>query len=417
MDRRAKLNPAPLGAFLTSPYVVMAVVLAMYIVKVAFKLTIGHQLGSPMIEGDGWHNVADIFEACIVIATIWFSRRPPSDTYPLGRKNIESLFSVVIGLGLILMALRIAWESLAALVQIMSGTFLVTQIISGSLVWWAVGVTLGSSLLSLVVSRYQIVIGRKRGHDALVADGEETASDGRIEFATFLGVAGESLFHAAWIEYPFALLVAGLMVKTGWVIFDRGIGALLQRSLGFEHVEAICSITTRMYGIDDVAQVKLFRTGSKVVLILKVLTLASPSVRRLMKEAMAKHIAAYLHEQGYEEGDFFIRFDEPNKEFHRRALLVVREDSSARVTSVLEDATHVIICDVEHGHVTRATEHNVEGTGAQMINWLFLFLGSKRVRELVVHVDDETSGDTLKQFEKSVEIINGPSHSLRAYGL
>ena len=91
--------------FLLSPYTVMGAVVFMYIVKAIVKITIGHQVNSPAITGDGFHNVSDIPEALFVIAAVFVSRLPPSEHYPMGRKNIESLVEVFVGAGLAFVAL------------------------------------------------------------------------------------------------------------------------------------------------------------------------------------------------------------------------------------------------------------------------------------------------------------------------
>src|SRR3989338_4771991 len=79
------------------PYVVMAVTLAMYVCKVFAKVAVGSYVNSPMIEGDGFHNIADILESIIVITILVIARRPPTDTYPFGRKNAESIFELMVG--------------------------------------------------------------------------------------------------------------------------------------------------------------------------------------------------------------------------------------------------------------------------------------------------------------------------------
>lgn len=394
-----------------SPYGVMAVVLCMYLVKVTTKLTIGDWANSPMISGDGWHNAADIFEACVVIATIWFARLPPSDTYPLGRKNIESLFSVIVGALLVFMAIRIGWSSASSLWGAMGGEP-VGLIMGPHLAPWVMGVTGGSAILSLFVSRYQIRVGKKTGHEALVADGQETASDGRIELATFAGVCGQYLFDAPWIEYPFALLVAGLMIHTGKEIFSRGMGALLQRTIGIGHDQAIATIVGGLYGVEGVGQLKTFRTGNKVVLIMKVLSRAHPRAQRLMKEAMAYHIANYLRGQGFEDGEFFIRFDAPLSDFDRRAVLL---DGNRRVAQSIQDAVSVVVCDVEHGIVTRATEHPIPGEDASRRKALLEFLLEKRVTEVVIYGPNRPSG--YSQGKMNPPFYSGSSNQPAVYGL
>ncbi len=373
--------------FFQNPYTVMGVVLAMYAVKVAVKLIVGHEINSPVLIGDGFHNAADIFEALLVIATIFFSRLPDSTRYPFGRKNIESLFSVAVGLGLCLMALRISLDSIVILgrlgaywIGFAEQTVNIPLKMGGPYGWLAAGVMLGSALLSINVSAYQVRIGRKTGHQALVADGEETRSDGLIETAAFAGICGQYLFGVAWMEYVIALVIAGFMVRTGWEIFHRGLGALLQRSIGDEHEAAIRQIVERVPGVRSVAQIKTFQTGEKVIIILKLITMSDAHAQRLLKHGMVPLIAGYLAEQEFRDGEFFIRFDRPDAKRYRTAIALRKVGDGYEIADGIADATHVAVCDHEFGKIVRVTIH----PAYLQLDDLVRFLAVKRVRTLFV---------------------------------
>lgn len=70
-----------LKSALTNPFVVMWLVVSMYLVKAICKIGLGSQINSPMIAGDGFHNLADILEALAVIAVIWVAKRPVTNDY------------------------------------------------------------------------------------------------------------------------------------------------------------------------------------------------------------------------------------------------------------------------------------------------------------------------------------------------
>ncbi len=407
--------------FFHSPYTVMGVVLVMYLIKVTAKLGIGMRVHSPMITGDGWHNVADIFEALMVIGVIFFSRLPASDSYPLGRKNIESLFSVLVGVGLALAACSVIWSSISGAIALSAGAP-AGVLISWEFAPWVMGVTLGSALLSMGVSRYQIKIGRDSGHEALVADGEETRSDGRIELATFIGVCGEYFFHSPWIEYPFALIVAYLMFKTAWEIFNRGWGALMKRSIGLGHEQQIRLLVEDLPGVVEVDEIKTFRTGSKVILILKVLTRQDSRINRLLKKAMAVHIAQYLRSEEFEDGDFFIRFDEPDPERFRRAVAVHTYRGNLEITRELDTADAVMICDIEHGRVVRATRHECDlsyDDRMARVHWFRDLLVQKRAVELVVFEERTEFGliDAHMLKRCGIKLTNAAGRDPVIYGL
>lgn len=400
-----------------SPYTVMIIVVIMYVVKVVCKLSIGLHINSPMITGDGFHNISDIVQALFVIVAVAVSRMPPSEKYPFGRKNIESIFSVIVGVSLCVMALKIGWESIKILSQYigvllgMVHPFESPLKMGNQYVTWVVAITLGSTLLSVIVGRFQIQAGKAAGHEALMSDGKETLSDGRIEAATFIGIVGEYLFHAPWIEYPFAIVVAGLMIHTGIEISLYGYRALLQRTIGRTHDQAMKAIIVAMPGVADVADLKSFRVGPKAIVIAKVLTHADAHASRLLKRGIATHVTTYLHEQEFTEAELFIRFDRPDPKRERRAV-AVRSDANQRcVATSLEDATHIIVCDMEFDCVSRATVHEINTLEVSILEFLY----TKKVVSLLLFA--RSPSDQLLFQKSSIDLCVVSSAQLSTLGL
>ncbi|HBK34608.1 hypothetical protein A2239_03340 [Candidatus Uhrbacteria bacterium RIFOXYA2_FULL_40_9] len=355
----------PIKSFFRGPYGVMAIVLVMYFLKVTVKLTVGYYTGSQMITGDGWHNTADIFEALMVVATVMVASRPSDGSYPFGRKNLESLFGLVVGFFLFLMGLSVAGKSVLgitlSLSPLLSWKTIAQQYFQTEAVpeynWWVALIILVSAILSLVVSRLQIVTGKRSGHESLVADGEETASDGRLEFAVLAGVVGQLLFGWSWLEYPFSLFVAYLMICTAWEIFWKGMDAVLQKSIGAEHEKVMKDLALRLHGvvrisdplIDGSVGLKTFRVGPTVIVILKLISDEPLETTYVMKRALATKIVAYLREQGFMDAKYYIRTSPTPALPTRVAYSIVREGAVDVIAPNLIDATHVRICDLEHG--------------------------------------------------------------------
>jgi len=405
-----------------SPYVVMAAVLAMYGVKVAAKLTIGRHIHSPMITGDGFHNVADAFEAVLILVAVWISRLPPDERYPFGRKNIESLARLGIGLGLVPTALHFGLTSLMGLAAYAPdldhalrqlapfGLPRPEPLLMGSDangpngLWWILGITGGSAVLSMVMSRYEIRAGKANGHASMVADGQETASDGLIELVIFAGVCAEYAFDAPWIEYPLGIGVAVLVGRTGFELLLGGWHALLQYSLGREVEDAIrrCCAVTR--GVMDVEQTTTFRVGSRAVVILKILTEAPAGAHDDIKKALKFHLAATLAEHGIEDAEFHLRFSPPKVVETRLAYAAMIDGETVAVARDLASATHFLICTAENGEVRRWTlEQPPAACDGDLLSWL----EGKRVVKLCFFGDRRGN----------VTFVGVPSCDLRTLGL
>ncbi len=361
-----------------NPIFVMVVVAAMYIVKSFVKVTLGTTINSPMLTGDGLHNIADIFEALAVILVIKVSLRPPSERYAYGRKNIEFVSAGAIGLGLVGMSLLFTVKSVvgilagfpdldAAVRDILPLPAFEPLIMSASHFPWVVAVTAGSVALSWFVSRYQITVGKKTGHDSLIADGEETASDGRIELVALVGVLAEYLFHAPWIEYPLGIVIAFLIFRTGKELWLKAWHVLLQHSIGVEHDQEIRRILSTAPGVKSVQSVKTFQVGRIAVCHLSVTTQCTTQKVNHIKYAIECAVERYVLAQDFHKVETHINFQPPVADRHREAIAIVRNDMSIAVAPTLEEATSLLILDFEFGRITRATEENAQGEPLAML--------------------------------------------------
>lgn len=407
-----------LRAAALNPFVVMGVVIVMYVAKALCKITMGNSINSPMVAGDGWHNVADIFEALAVVAVIFVARMPSSKEYPFGRKNIEFFTKLLIGGGLAFMAVRFAVSSVVGLLAMVPSVDQAVRaivplpvheplIMSSGTFPWIVGITAGSMLLSLFVSRYQIFVGKQSGHASLVADGEETASDGRIELVVLLGVLAEYLFHAAWIEYPLGLVVAFLIGRTGIELFLDGWRVLLQHSIGGEHEEAIRSLCARTPGVMDISRLKTFRVGPTAVCMLTVVTRHNNGACEYIKYGITHAVNEYLLDNDFKGCEIDIEFKQPDAEFHRVAYAIVQDAAGSVIAPTLTSATHLVVCDVEHGKVKRATQEPLPADPAGM-------LVEKRVITLFVLKKD---GDVDALYDHGIDVVAAPSYLPAVMGL
>jgi cation diffusion facilitator family transporter len=375
-----------LSALASDPTSVMALVVVMYVVKAVLKISIGSRIHSPMISGDGFHNLADLLEAFAVIAVILVSRKPSSKHYPFGQKNIEFFTSLAIGLGLLVMSVQFALKSAVGLLHVFPEADHLLRaylplpaheqlVMDAGTFPWALAVTLGSVVLSFLVGRYQIAIGRASGHASLIADGEETVSDGTIESVTAAGVLGEYLLHLAWLEYPLGLLVALLIARTGWHLFIGAVRVLLQHSIGVEHDACIRELAGQVPGVLAVKEVKTFQVGHAAVCMLNVVTKAGALALPHVKYGVELAVENYVLEAGFKECELHVRFERPDPQYKRVAFAVTKKDGVTVIAPSIAEATHFRFCDEEEGTFVRIKEEPVP------VDPIFLLV-EKRVAQL-----------------------------------
>ncbi len=410
-------------AFLTNPFGVMSLVVLMYLVKAVLKITVGHQINSPMIEGDGYHNLADILEALAVIVVIWVAKRPASSDYPFGKKNVEFFTSLAIGGALLVMAVQFALKSVVGLLALAPSFDQAVRavlplpvheplVMSTSTLPWVLALTIGSVILSLVVSRYQIAMGKRGGHASMIADGQETASDGRIEIITLIGVVGEYAFNAPWLEYPLGLVVAFAIAHTGYGLFQDGLRVLLQHSIGQEHEEEITKRCLAVAGVNKVESLKTFQIGSTAVCILTVTTEHRTGTISHLKYGIEYHIKQYLLDSGFSDCELNVKFEKPEPARHRIAYAVVEKDGESATAALsfvvapsIAAATHIVVCDLENGMVVR-TKQEEKPTD------LPAFLDKKRVVRLYLF-----TADPAQLPGSNVAVLSSTSYQAELLGL
>ncbi|MCA9800674.1 MAG: cation diffusion facilitator family transporter [Cyanobacteria bacterium HKST-UBA02] len=404
-------------AFFSNPFFVMGLVLFMYAVKAAVKITLGASINSPMIEGDGFHNLADILEALAVMAVIYVSKLPSSDEYPFGRKNIEFFASLAIGIGLLALSFQFATRSIGGMLfyfptldqAVRSVIPLPTHeplVMDPGTFPVVLGISLVSVVLSVVVSRYQIAVGRSSGHASLVADGEETASDSRIEFVTLGGILAEYAFDAPYLEYPLGLLVAFLIARTGWELFSRAWKVLLQHSLGAEREAEIRKLCLTVPGVVELASLKTFQVGQTAVVMVTVVTRRGSGPSAFMKYGLEHIVESYLLGDEFKECELSVKFQKPSPERYRVAYAVDYGDQ-VTVAASLTGASHLVICDVEAGAIVRT---KYEPLGAVLSGGkLDAYLETKHIRDLFVF-DPEDEDNRKLLGDSSVNLLPAVSY-------
>lgn len=378
----------------------MFLVVVMYGVKVLAKLGVGWASGSIIMTADGYHNVSDIFEAGFVIVAIAFASGSGSGAYPFGRRNVESIAVLVIGLLLMLVAFQLFVKSVVGIIQEFSPETMPRLGLKmamdshrenvGAWYWATAATALVSIGLSVIVSTLQIEVGTRSAKPIIVGDGKETRSDGLVEFVVLAGLSGEYFFNAPWIEYLLGPLAAYIVARAGHELAQKGWDTLLQHSIGAEHDRYIEDIARKFHGVADVPDTKTFMIGGLAIVMMKVVSRCSADMNRIMKPVVVDEVGRYLAQNGFPSFACYIRIEAPPLEEHRVAYAVVERDGSVFLAPNLRRATAILIADIEHGVPKRMKSYPLSG-----ISNLPAFLATKHVVRLVIYTSPHPAVGTL----------------------
>ncbi|GAA3437075.1 cation diffusion facilitator family transporter [Kutzneria kofuensis] len=166
---------------------------ALFVTAVA-QLAVVLVSGSVALLGDTIHNFADALTAVPLGVAFLLGRRAATRRYTYGLGRAEDLAGVVVVLIIAGSAVVAGWQAVDRLFH--------PQTVDHLWVVAAAGVI--GFLGNEIVARYRIVVGRRIGSAALVADGVHARTDGFTSLAVVLGAGGVAL------GFPLADPIIGL---------------------------------------------------------------------------------------------------------------------------------------------------------------------------------------------------------------
>ncbi len=272
-----------------SPYVCMVLVLVMYLCKAGAKMAIGAQMDLLAVFSDGAHNLSDMAEASIILYVIHLSSKSRSDEYPIGRSALEPYAVSLVGLVLLGLGIRFFADAVYGLVDYFrlapaAVSWLTLRLdlhpprppeVQPGQLFTVIALLSCSILLSCLMSGYQRRVGRRSGHASLVADGTETLSDALVETGVLASIAGAKLLGAPWLDFPAALIISFILLKTAGGLLSESFAIIQNRSVGTDTMETIRGILdgiNEIEGFDRTGRdsVKGFRLGNGIFLDIKI---------------------------------------------------------------------------------------------------------------------------------------------------
>ena len=152
-------------------------------VTAALQAVVVGMSGSVALLGDTLHNVADALTAVPLLIAFGLARRPRTSRFTHGFGRAEDLAGLFVVAMIALSAVLAGWEAIRRLIDPEPMQHL--PLVAAAAVIGFVG--------NEVVARYRIVVGRRIGSAALVADGLHARADGLTSLAVLLGAGGVAL--------------------------------------------------------------------------------------------------------------------------------------------------------------------------------------------------------------------------------
>ena len=182
------------------------------------KLFYGRFIGSVSMVADGFHSLSDGASNIIGLIAISISVQPADVDHPYGHKKFESFASIVIALLLFIVSIDILQGAIGRF-----GKPVIPEVTTSSFVVMAIVI-----FINILVVIFETRIGRRLNSDILTSDALHTMSDIYVSISVAFTLVAVRL-GVVWLDVAAAIVIAGLILKSGIQILLRSSNVLCDR--------------------------------------------------------------------------------------------------------------------------------------------------------------------------------------------
>lgn len=206
---------------------------------------------SASLIADGIHSLSDLISDFLVIIAIKLGSREADHSHPYGHRRFETIATVLLGLGLIIVAGGISWDASERLLDT-EKLLIPTQ------------ETLGIAIVSILANEwlyhYTKGIGKKTRSKLLLANAWHHRSDAFSSIVVLFGIG------AVLMGYPFAdaiaaIIVALMIAKMGVSLVLDSVKELVDSSLPEDFVKDITRTIKQTGGVQGIHLLRTRQMG------------------------------------------------------------------------------------------------------------------------------------------------------------
>lgn len=186
----------------------------------AGKFTAAAFTGSAALLADAMESVVNLVAAGFLVVVLVISARPADRDHPYGHGKVEFFSAGVEGALVAVAALAIVWQAALDLLR------------GPSLGRLDLGLALSASLAAAnaALGAYLVRVGHRHGSDALVADGRHVLADVLTTAGVLIGLAAVVWTGVPQIDPLVAIVVALVILRTGWGLLRSAVGGLMDEA-------------------------------------------------------------------------------------------------------------------------------------------------------------------------------------------
>ncbi len=257
-------------------------ILAANLAAALIKIGIAAAWNSRSVLADGIHSVSDGASNIVGLIGIWLAAKPRDRKHPYGHSKYEILASLLIGMMLAMMAVRILSGAVTSF-----STPLVLTMHTGQVLLMVFTMALNG-----VVAITEFRLGKKLNSTILIADSLHTRGDLLISGAVLMGVLGIQAGLPGWLDGAMSILVALAVLASAWKIIKACVDVLVDSAC--VDSSEVRDLLLCVPGIYDVHEIRSRGKAPDVFIDLHVIVDPQKSVR--CAHALSHGLEAILKE-------------------------------------------------------------------------------------------------------------------------
>jgi len=236
------------------------------IILTFLKLLAGILGQSAVMIADAFHSLSDFATDIIILFGFKVANKPADKNHDYGHGKVETLVTVIIGVILIIVGLKICW----------SGFYRVFRFYQGHLAPRPGMIAFYAAVISIISKEwlycYTTKVGKTISSQAIIANAWHHRSDAFSSVGAMVGIGGAIILGEKWyvLDPLAAIVVSFFIVRTAILISIGGANELLEASLSEEEEEDILSIVRSVPGAEIPHNLKTRRIGNRIAIDLHV---------------------------------------------------------------------------------------------------------------------------------------------------
>ncbi len=269
------------------------------------KIIVGNMAFSQSLIADGVHSLSDLLSDFAVLIGSRYWGNAPDEEHPYGHGRVETLVSLAIAIGLLIVAVEMIRGALIALNTPQVNT-------PGML---AFVVALISILLKEIIYRWTSAVGNRINSRALIANAWHHRTDAFSSIPVAVAVIGIRIFpEFVYLDQIATILVSLMLIKAAWDISKPNLLELMETQ-NHENIEqALQELASQYPEIIEIHKVRIRRVGNSHFVEMHVLVEGDTTVR--VAHRLTEDIEQNLKTNNHEIMDFCIHIEPNDPEQH-----------------------------------------------------------------------------------------------------